>query len=348
MRLILDVTGTTSNNKRFTIQRIVSPQKVQVFETVADEGPLTCTCKLVRPFTGDMAFDGNVANEGLTFDPVAPIHEHSDPWATVVNGQKWKSADSAGPHIIGRIWGTSKQIRGITLVMPPGITREYLPDEFIIQILDGGVSPPGTLPDDLEPVNDAHWTTVATKSGGEAVNIYAGGQYGYEYDFGSPTSACYGIRLNAIYSEDNAQQVQLAQFMVWEEVGAGEGFPITFSSEQLKLSLDAGTTDLYIDIPDNPSTSDLDELAAVLNQALVGYEVEAVVGEHRFLKLRSTVGGDNSTLRVYNNTTSVKLGLTSGSDVNQTGRTDDVRKLHMNALTIIYRFSVWGNKPLAV
>ena len=73
-----------------------------------------------------------------------------------------------------------------------------------------------------------------------------------------------------------------------------------------------------------------------------------MVGQHRFFRLRSTVGGDNSTLRVYHNATASKLGLTSGSDVNHTGRTDIVRKLHMNALTIIYRFSVWGNKPLAV
>ena len=354
MRLVLRVTGsaTGGNNKDYHIREITGVRKVRTFEApTADDDDTTTpalSVDLVRVYQGANCFDGHLANEGLTEAPSG----HSDLRGTVVNGEKWVSEDEAGPHVVGRVWGSaSKQVKRIRVVAPPGVSREYLPDEFQIQYLDP--TKVGTAPDDLRPGDDTHWTDIPAgegdyTAGGEAVEIYRAGQYGKEYVFSSVTPACYGIRLKDIRSEDDTQHVELAQLMIGEAVGAAEGFPLSFSSDRLKFSRDAGITDIYVDLPDLSSTSDMQIVANAINQAIVGYGVEAVRSTFGFLWFRATVQGDNSTLRAYNYGKSGDLGLTSGSDVNRTGVTQFVRQLVKDALTIIYRFSIWGNRPQAV
>jgi hypothetical protein len=354
MRLVLRVTNsaTGGNNKDYHIREIMGPKTVRTFESPAADDDDTTTpalqVQLVRTYQGANAFDGHLANEGKTEAP----SNHSDPRGTVVNGEKWVSQNLAGPHVIGRVWGaSSKQVKRIRIIAPPGVSREYLPDEFQIQYLDP--TKVGSPPGDLRPGDETHWTDIPAgegdyTSGGEAVDLYTAGQYGKEYVFTTATPACYGIRLKDIRSEDDTQRVELAQLMIGEEVGAPEGFPITFSNDRLKFSVDGGATDLYVDLPDVSSTSDMQDLVDAINQAVVGYGVEAVRSTFGFLWFRATVQGDNSTLRVYDYGKSGSLGLTSGGDVNRTGVTQFVRQLVKDALTIIYRFSMWGNRPQAV
>lgn len=359
-RLTLRVTnsGVGGNNRDFHIRKIVSPNKVRVFETVAGDDDDTTTpalqVQLVMTYAGDNCFDGNVENEGLTYDPTPPYQDTSDPWAEVVVGQKWSSAAGAGPHLIGRVFdsplspsGTPKTLTSFWLVAPPGVSREYLPDEFLVDILDGGGSPPTTVPDQLEPANNNHWTQVAAYAGGESDDIYLAGRYGREYTITTPAPG-YGFRLSAVRSLDDAQHVELAQIMLAEDVGAPDGFPITLSSARLKTSIDAGSNDVYVDIPDVPATSDVDDIVNALNRVLVGHQVEAVRSTHGYLWTRCTVQGNNAPFRVYNYGASATLGLTGGSDEDRVGVTQPLRKLVMEALTIIYRFSIWGNKLKAL
>lgn len=354
MRLVLRVTNsaTGGNNKDYHIREINNSRQVETFEAPAADDDDTTTpalqVQLVRTYRGGNCFDGNVANEGSTEAPVG----HSEVRGTIAHGEKWVSENTSGPHTVGRVWGAaSKLVKRVRIVAPPGVTREYLPDEFQIQYLDP--TKVTTAPDDLRPGDDAHWTDIPAgegdyTSGGEAAGIYTAGQYGVEYVFTNPTPACYGIRLKDIRSEDDIQRVEIAQLMIAEEVGGPEGFPITLSGDRLKFSVDGGVTDVFVDLPDVAATSDMDELVDAINGAVVGYGVEAVRSTFGFLWFRATVQGDNSTVRVYNYGKSGALGLTSGSDVNRTGLTQTVTQLTMSALTIIYRFSVWGNKPLAV
>jgi hypothetical protein len=356
MRLILRVTNsaTGANNRDYHIRQIMSPQKVRSFESITADDDDTTTpalqVQLIRSYKGENAFDGHVENEGLTEAPT----NNSDPRATVVHGQKWVSADSAGPHHVGRVFdstlnpgGTPKTIVKFRIVAPPGTNVENLPDEFVAQVLDGGGSPPGTLPDDLVPNDNNHWSTVETYTGGEAIDIYQAGQYGKEYTITTPVAG-YGFRIASIRSQDDAQQVEVQELMLAEAVGAPEGFPVTLNTDRMKTSVDAGANDVFVDLPDVAATSDVQELVDSLNAAFVGREIEAVRSEYGYLWIRSTCQGDNSTLRVYNYGASGTLGFTSGGDVNRTGLTQIVRKLVMDTLTLIYRFSLWGNRPKAV
>lgn len=357
MRLVARVTNsaTGGNNRDYHIRKIVSPNKVQTFESITADDDDTTTpalqVELVRTYLGSNVFDGHVENEGLTEAPTL----HSDPRATVIPGEKWASAAGAGPHMVGRVFdsplspsGAPKTISSFRIVAPPGTNVENLPDEFIAQVLDGGASPPTTIPDDLEPDNDNHWSNVETYTGGEADDIYEDGVYGREYTITTPVAG-YGFRLSAIRSQDDAQQVQVAQLMLAEDVGAPDGFPIAFSTDRMKTSIDSGAHDVYVDLPDVLATSDVLELANALNRAWVGHEIEAVRSEHGYLWVRCTVAGDNSPFRVYDYGASQKLGLTGGvGDVDRTGLTQIVRKLVKDTLTIIYRFSVWGNRLKSV
>lgn len=351
MRWVLRVSSsaTGGNDRDYHIRKIVSPHVVQTFEAPAADDDDTTTpalqVQLVRTYVGENVFDGHVENEGLTEAPTL----HSDPRATVIPGEKWVSVNSAGPHLIGRVFDTPLSPGGVPhtinkfrLMAPPGLTREYLPDEFTVQILDGGASPPVTVPDLLEPANNLHWSTVETFSGGEGANIYTAGLYGKEYTITSPIAG-YGIRLSAIRSESDTQHVELAQFMISEDAGVPEGFPVTLSSARLKTSVDGGLIDRYLDIPDVAAAAEVQEVANALNQVLLGREMEAVRTEFGYLLVRGTVQGDNSILRVYDYGASGTLGLTSGGDEDRTGLTQIVRKLVMNSLTILYRFSVFGN-----
>lgn len=355
MRLILRVTNSAvgGNNRDFHIREIVSPQKVRVFETIAgldDDGSTPALeVQLVLSYKGENVSDGNVVNEGMTEAPTF----HSDPRATVVQGRKWVSAVGAGPHHVGRIWdtplnpgGLTKTITKFRILAPPGTNVENLPDEFLAQVLDGGSSPPATLPDDLIPNDNNHWSTLETYTGGEALDIYQGGQYGKEYTITTPVAG-YGFRLSAIRSEDDAQQVEIGEVMLAEAVGAPDGFPIALSGDRLETSIDAGAHDVYVDLPDVLSTSDVQDLVDALGAAFVGREIEVLRSEFGYLWFRSSVQGNNSTLRLYNYGASGTLGLTSGGDVDHTGLTQQLRKLVMETLTIIYRFSLWGNRPKA-
>jgi hypothetical protein len=367
VRMTLNVSGSVSNDGDYTIKKLTRDgtyghcRKVEVFEAMSGTGTDTSamTIKLQRTYIGENAFDGNVENEGLTYDPTPPEQDVSDPWATVILGEKW-APTGGGPHTLARIFATQlnagtptpKTIKGIRIIAPPGTNVENLPDQFHIEVLDGGSSPPATIPDDLEPANDNHWSAAAGVAGewdfgaGEADAIYQAGQYGVEYTFTTPVADVYGIRLSAMRNQGVDAPTEIAQFMCFEEPA-----DITLSGKRISYSIDGGSNYHFMDVPDQAATKDMNLIVDALNAAILGYEAEAIRSEFGYLWFRATVQGDNSELdlntEAAGSTINTDLGFASGA-TSRTGTTQTFEKLTKNAATIIYRFAFWGNLPEAV
>jgi len=277
-------------------------------------------------YSGDNCFDGDSTSQGIT--------------GLVDLGDKWASLDQPGPHEVGRVWSSTRDIAGIRIVVPAGTNKDLVPEQFLIRYLDptanGGSPRPGT---------DADWVTVTGEDysgGAEATEIFDGGVYGKEYVFGTPVT-CNGIKVSGITSFDSGRGAEIAELYAFEEMTA-----VTLSSDILRLQTDVIDGYSAYSLADRAATQDVQELADAINVAVRGYELEAVRSELGYLWIRSTVAGDNSQVDLDSvasgSSANVKLGFPTGG-ANDVGTTQPVTKGQNDALTIIYRLNMSGDLP---
>lgn len=337
-RKTLTITGSTSNNKDFTIKRVIDADEVEVFETVADESGATAAGVVKTRNTGAKCFDGRVQNESLfikqTYD--------GDPKATIIPGEKWVSEDASTDHRVGRIWATDKTIRYVRIVMPAGSNRDFCPDKFKIQTLnefhEGTSDPP-------QPEHENDWTTrVDCSAGGEAENIFGGEEYGYEYDLGGDRTTK-GIRISAMRAADVARKVEIGEIYMR---GALNSVAISGGSNVLKYSVDGGSTWKSKTIPATTMTTDMDDIVNAINGPILGFGAEAARSTFGYLLLRATMAGNYSTLHIDSegggSTINSDIGLPSAGG-NDTGETEPFTKAQENAVTFIYTSKISGNLP---
>lgn len=330
-RLTLKITGTTSNNKDFTVKRRVTADTVEVFETVVDEGPgAVGSATLVSRHTGDKAFDGRVENQGKVYPSVT---DDGDPDGEIIMGQNWRSADAPSGHFIGRVWNASKSVRGVRVICGKGTPREHCLDRFKIQYLDptaNGGSP--------RPAQSSDWLDVAEHvytSTGPVLNIYPAGQYGYEFHFSTPRTT-QGIRLVEMQNEAQNGYVELQQILIYEEPAS---HAIASPNNVLKVAVDGASTFKSFTIPAVAATQDLQEIVDALNQVLLGWELEAVRTEFGFLLIRATVEGNNSKIELDStgggSTINASLGFPTAGRAEDSGVTQPITKVSTEALTLI-------------
>jgi len=330
--------GTPANNQDYTIKRVIAYNQVEVFEaidTTVTENFMTTGDGLYTKYTGDKAFDGRVENLGR----VETSATEGDRPGTIIHGEYWESSDDAGPHVIGRIWSSSKTLIGCRICVPAGINKDFVPNRFKIDILN-----PAANGGNPRPGNDSDWVTMIDNSGSDqATLIFDSGVYGYEYTF-TPTAAK-GIRLSGMQAFASTRHVQISTFMAWADAAA---FEFVNGVDKLRFATDAFPTWREYDLPTLASTQDQDEVVDALNTVLRGYELEAVHSPFHFLWLRGTVAGNNSQLDIDSegngSTANSKLGLATGAQT-KLGITQPVLKWPDEALTIIYRVNLTGNVP---
>jgi hypothetical protein len=347
----LDISGSgAGNNGAKRIVTVLTSWDVLVLEAVSNE-TAGFAAQVVTVSTGDGAFDGNVEAEAST--GVVDLGE-----------RKWRSVDVTGPHELARIWAADQNVHGVRIVLPPGTPKDNCLNTFKIQFLDA--SKVGGDPNLLEPAQPLHWTDVGAEvdftGSGKATEIFDGGERGYEFRFNSPR-ATRGIKITSGQAFVTSKAVEVAEFYIMEELAS-----ITFTAgvdDAVKLATSGAPTG-----PGTPgpvgvwrtfsfgslvtsgsiANNDVQTVADALNKQLRGYGLEAIRSQAGFLWIRATVAGYNSQLdkvsTAAGGTANAKLGL-STSQEQKTGLTQVVRKLPLEALTIIYRVNVSGDLPVA-
>lgn len=330
--------GTPANNQDYTIKRVIAYNQVEVFEgidTTVTENFMTTGDGLYTKYTGAKAFDGRVENLGR----VEVSATEGDEPGRVIHGESWVSEDSSGPHVLGRIFTTTKTLIGCRVCIPAGTNKDFVPNRFKIEILN-----PTANGNNPRPGNDNDWDTIYDYTGtDQGTALYDAGVYGYEYTFAGVEAK--GLRLSSMQGWDLTRNVKIAALMVFEE---GPSVDFVNGVDKLRLATDAFPTFREYDLPTLTSTTDQAEVVNALNQVLRGYELEAVASPFGFLWIRGTVAGDNSQVdldsEVNGSTANSKLGLGTGAQV-RTGITQSVLKWADDALTIIYRVNLTGDIP---
>jgi len=341
------IAGSSSNNGDKTITVVIDKRKIQVSQTLTGEGG-GFTCDVVELNNGDAAFDGD-------------IESYIDTGLVDV-GFKFRSKDTSGPHEMGRIWQSQQSIRGVRITHPAATPKIFTLDKFKLRYLDPTKAPGGN-PNNLEPANDLHWTDVAGHSylaGSEDDNIFNAGVNGYEYLFTTAIN-CYGVKISQATASDPVRSIEIAEFYAFSDPPA---FDMTAgSNDVLRLATNGVPSggspgpvgsfrsyelgDLSIDA--DASLEGVQDIADAINKQVRGYEIEAVRTPHGYLMLRSTVAGYNSQLDLSAEPTNgahALLGL-GAVQVQKIGETQVVRKLPLEALTIIYRMEISGDLPVA-
>ena len=273
-------------------------------------------------FGAENVFDGYSQEEGLS-------------GVVDLGTGNWTSADSAGSHEIGRIWSSTKNIRGIRIIIPSETNKNFTPDKFKIRYLD-----PTANSNNPRPGTDADWVDVSDQdytSSSQSTNIFDGGTYGYEYVFSSAVS-CNGIKISSMVAFDSSHSVKIMELMAFELMSS-----ITLSSDTLKLAVDGIPTYKTFNLTDVSATTDVEDIVDSINSVVDGYGLEAQRSNFGYLWLYGTVAGDNSKLDLDSVTNgssaNTKLGLwiAGGQKV---GTTQELTKLPQDALTIIYRIEL--------
>ncbi|MHC4620656.1 MAG: hypothetical protein ACYTEQ_23150 [Planctomycetota bacterium] len=350
--------GATNNSGDHYIQKVITKKRaiLATAVTIDDSGAWTSTT-IQDLNIADHAFDGDITAEGVT---------------GLVNwGQKWRSVDGIGPHILGRVWASafSDPITGIRIVGPAGVPKDRFPDDFVIQYLDSDLAgtPPGTAAGDLtqlEPANSDHWTTIDAGKTGEATNIFDGGEYGHEYIFATPPPAakCFGIRLQNIAAQDATGAVEIAELVIFTTRGvlnivAGSNDKITLATNQVPTGPGVpngtpGTMRVYnlgnVTTSGVAATEDMQTVVDAINKRVRGYELEAKRSDLGFLWLRETVAGDKTQLDLAaegGDGVNTTIGLPSGA-TSKVGTTQKIVKLPLQAMSAIYRANISGDLPV--
>lgn len=340
-RMVLRISGSGvgGNNRDFTIQEVVNSTTVIVFETPAGDdngGTNPFVGGVWRVYEGHNCFDGRVENEGrVETTDSGSVAVPADAPATVVLGEKWVSEDSAGTHTVGRVFGsTVSGLTGIRIIVPAGVNKDFVPNNFNIEVLDptanGGNPRPGYSPD---------WVQVSAQTS-QATTIFDAGIYGTEYTFSAVDAR--GVRLTAMQASSSSRKVEIAELFAFK----GWVAP-ALSGEKLNLKVKSIDSYREFTIPDVPSPSGVGDIRDALNEVLRGYQMEAKRSVFGYLWLRSTCSGDNSELWLNAQgaeNSNTDLGFPA-TQTNKDGITQPVTKLPGDALTIIYRVNITGNVP---
>lgn len=280
---------------------------------------------------GSKAFDGDVLDEAISGVP-----DH---------GSYWQSGDVSGPHRIGRIWSASKSIKGIRIVIPPGVNSTFSTDDFNIEYLDPAKAPGGD-PNNLVPENDTHWTLIQAVAN-QGITIYDTADRGYEIAFTTPKT-CYGIRLSGLYAVDGTRKVYVSELLMYSEPSNFE-IKASLSNNVLRVRTDPLLAYRVLTIGDVGPTKLVSDIVTAINRVVRGYELQAVRSDFGFLWLRGTVAGNNSQVDLDSvangSTANTPLGFASGGGT-KTGTTQSVTKLYDDALTITYRCAISGDLPV--
>lgn len=346
------------NNGNKTVATVVNRIEITTVEALSTEGNgFTATVQELN--TGEYAFDGDIYAQGDS--------------GAVDLGFKWRSQAGAGPHHMGRVWATSKQIHGVRITGPAGTPKDYYLNTFKIQKLatqaQGNPSGP-TTEGALQPANNNHWIDVGAEvdftASGKATEIFDGGEEGYEFLFNS-VNTTRGIRIYQAQAFVSTYNVEVAEFYIF-----GAKAAITLASgvdDTLKLST-AGIPAVPGQTPGTPGTyrtfalgdlsttgditqNDVDTIVDAINSKVRGYEIEAVRSYLGILWVRSTVTGNYVQLDLdsENNgstaNTKLELELTPANDVQKVGVTQEITKYPTDAMTYIYRVSISGDLPVA-
>jgi hypothetical protein len=355
----LAIVGATNNSGNHYIQKVITKKRAILASAISldDSGAWTSTT-LKDLNTGNHGFDGDINAEGTT---------------GLVNwGQGWRSVNSGGPHVLGRVFGSalSDQITGIRIVGSPGVPKDNFPQAFTVQYLNSDLagSPPGSAPGDLtqlEPTDDNHWTTIDSPFTSEATNIFDGGEYGYEYLFTTPPPAakCFGIRLFGMTAQDSNKAVEVAELVIFTTRGAitlvaGTNDRLTFASDQAPTGPGVpngtpGTLNPYylgnVSTTGVASNNDMQTIVDAINKQVRGYELEALRSDLGFLWVRLTVTGNETQADIAAegaDGANSDLGLPAAA-TSKVGTTQKLIKLPLQALSAIYRANMSGDLPVA-
>lgn len=324
----------SGNDGDYTIASVLMKDVFTVAEAVtSDESGGAFTCEVLLANAGELAFDGDVS-EDLGAD-------------VVELGQKWRSLDTTGPHWIGRVWQSSKDIKEVKIIMPPGTPIGQAPDQFRFQYLD--VDKVSGVPANLQPNNDSHWMTIDSPLTSQGTTIFDAGISGVTYEFTvpPPDGKCYGIRVWNLQAVNASEAVEIAELYLAD---FEPGLTVTGGVDDvLRFSLDGGSNWLEFELGDYAVTEPLsaDDLVDWLNSFLRGYGVEAFVTyTQRSLAFRSTTNGDNATLDLdtegNGSTANSTLGFPSGGG-SAAGATEIWRKFPTDPETIVYRAELSGD-----
>lgn len=337
-RKVIEISGSTNNNRKFTIREVVSSTVITVFEdsviTLADTNGFTAQVKTT--LQGYNVFDGRVENEGRV--EVTDTGTYSTPNDTpgmVILGEDWNSVDAAGPHKIGRVFSTDRDIAGARIIVPIGTPKDLVPEDFKIQLLD-----PNANGGNPRPAQDADWIDATALLTGQATAIFGAGVYGVEYSFAS--TLCRGVRFTDMVAFAPARGVQISNLMCYEEMSTQ-----ALTSNTLNLKVKAGDSFKIFNLPDVTSSQNINDFVTSLNTVLRGYQMEAVRSEFGFLWIRATVAGDNSQLFIEaeaGSAANTELGLPTIATT-KTGITQTITKLASELLMIIYRVKINGDIP---
>lgn len=328
---------TAGNNLDYTIKRVIDADEVEVFETPAgDETDASADADLVTRIWAQKAFDGRVENEGLvgkgTYD--------ADAQATIIQGEKWVSADGSGPHYVGRVWNTSKKVAGIRIVFPKGSIRDFCPNRFKIQTLTSG-DPEGA---------GGTWTDVVGQDYtgvDQASLIFDAGEYGVEYAFATPVTT-QGVRVANMLAVDTLRKVEIGELYVFEvrDGDSGREWLSIGASNVLRHAVDGIPTYRASTVPTVANTASAQTIVDALNRRLIGWGLEAYRSAFGFIWIRATVAGNNAQLHIDStangSTINATLGLAT-SAVAKTGITQPFTKAQANAVTFIYTLRMAGN-----
>jgi hypothetical protein len=334
--------GTAGNNRDYTIQAVLSPTSVKVFETVTadDAGNVNAfTGSVYTSYAGHNAFDGRVLNYGrVEATDTGTYAVPNDTPGTIQIGERWASPDTGVTHTIGRIFdSTVTGLKSIRIMVPNDVNINYVPDNFTIQILDptanGGNPRPGYNDD---------WVTVSSGGKtGQAQNIYNNGVYGYEYTFTALDAR--GVRLTGIQAEVSSGKVEIAELYAHSQ----QTQDFQCSGKNLRLKHDNADAYVQHEIDDIGSTVSVSDLLDPLNKALRGYQMEAVQSTFYHLWIRSTVAGDNAELWLDDEGSSGLASLIGmpTTETERRGITEPITKAPGDAMTIIYRVYMTGDVP---
>jgi hypothetical protein len=350
--------GATNNAGDHYIQKVITKKRAILASAITLDDNGTWTSTTIKDLNiGAHAFDGDINAEGVT---------------GLVNwGQKWRSVDSGGPHILGRVFGAalSDQITGIRIVGPAGVPKDNFPQAFTIQYLNSDLagSPPGSAPGDLtqlEPTDDNHWTTIDSPLSSQATNIFDGGEYGYEYLFATPppTAKCFGIRFFGMTAQDSVKAVEIGELVIFTTRGvitlvAGSNDKLTFATDQAPTGPGVpngspGTLRPYnlgnVTTTGVASNEDMQTVVDAINKQTRAREIEALRSELGFLWVRMTVAGDETQMdlaAVGADGANDDVGLPSAA-TSKVGTTQKLLKLPLQALSAIYRANISGDLPV--
>lgn len=334
---------TAGNNLDYTIKRVIDADEVEVFETPAgDETDASADADLVTRTWAQKAFDGRVDNEGLVGGALPGVATKgtydADPAATIIQGEKWVSADGSGPHYIGRIWTANKKIAGVRIVFPKGSIRDFCPNRFKFQTYTSGNPEGGTWTD----ITGQDWT-----GSDQASLIFDNGEYGYEYVFATPVTTR-GIRMSNMLAVDTLRKVEIGELYMFEvrDGDTGREWLSIGGSNVLRHAVDSVPNYRVSTMPTVTNTASAQTIVNALNRRLLGWGLEAYRSTFGFIWIRATVGGSYAQAHIDStangSTINATLGL-STSAVVKTGVTQSFTKAQANAVTFIYTLRQGGN-----